>query len=143
MEVRMLFAGDEALLIAAAKQFNDVDLPIDRASALLADPTFLMVVARDEQGALLGRIYGHELRRLDQTDLFLYEVDVEEAHRRKGVGRAMFDFVRRLAVEKKYGEMFVLTEVDNEAGNGLYRSVGSVLEGSPANVHVFFTPPRA
>ena len=140
MNVRLLAPGDEDALIVAARQFNEIELPPALALALLRDPTFLMVVAHDENGTLLGRIYAHELRRLDQTDLFLYEVDVEDAHRRKGVCRAMLKYLGDLCVERGYGEMFVLTEVSNKAGNGVYRAAGSVLDGSPANVHVFFTP---
>jgi hypothetical protein len=31
----------------------------------------------------------------------------------------------------------VLTELDNEAGNAVYKAAGGVLENSPANMYVF------
>lgn len=139
MRVRLLKKGDEADLIAAAREFNDLQLSHARASEILNDPTFVMVIAEADTGELMARIYGHELRRLDQTDLFLYEVDTNERHRRRGASRAILDFISSLCKSRGYGEWFVLTECANEAGNALYRSAGGVVEGSPANVYAVRT----
>jgi ribosomal protein S18 acetylase RimI-like enzyme len=138
-ETHLLKPGDEAMLIDAASLYNEVELSQADAAALLRDPAFVMVAALDEQGTVMGRIYGYVLRRLDQTDLFLYEVDVSDAYQRQGAGRAMLEHLKAICKDRNYGEMFVLTECDNQAGNGLYNAAGSTLEGSPANVHVFFT----
>ena len=143
MRVRLLKEGDEADLIAAAREFNDLELSRTRAAEILGDSTFVMVVAETDNGELMARIYGHELRRLDQTDLFLYEVDTAERHRRKGAGRAMLDFISTLCKSRGYGEWFVPTECNNDAGNALYRSAGAVSEGSPANIYVVRTTTRA
>jgi GNAT superfamily N-acetyltransferase len=140
MEVRLLAPGDEALLARVAELFNEIALCEADAARLLADPTFVMVAALDDTREITGRIYGHVLRRLDQTDLFLYEVDVADRYHRQGVGRAMLDRLKELCRERRYGEMFVLTETSNEAGNGLYSAAGGVTEGSPANCYVFSTP---
>jgi GNAT superfamily N-acetyltransferase len=139
MRVRLLAPGDEAALIAAAREFNDLELSKARAAEILNDSTFVMVVAETDKGELMARVYGHELRRLGQTDLFLYEVDTADHHRRKGAGRAMLDFVSALCRSRSYGEWFVPTECDNEAGNALYRSAGAITEGSPANIYVVRT----
>ena len=135
MQVRLLSSGDEETLITAARKFNGVELNAGRAREILADPAFIMVVAETDD-KLAGRIYGHVLHRLDQNDLFLYEVDVDEPERRKGVGRSMLDFVTALCQERGFGEWFVLTELANEAGNALYGSAKAAIEGSPANVFV-------
>jgi GNAT superfamily N-acetyltransferase len=139
MRVRLLTPGDEAVLIAAAREFNDLELSHTRAAEILCDPTFMMVVAETEEGELMARVYGYELRRLDQTDLFLYEVDTAERHQRKGAGRGILDFISALCKARGYGEWFVLTECSNAAGNALYRSAGGVVEGSPANVYAVRT----
>jgi ribosomal protein S18 acetylase RimI-like enzyme len=142
MRVRLLTLGDEAALIAAAHEFNDLELSRARAAEILSDPTFVMVVAETDEGELMARVYGHELRRLDQTDLFLYEVDTAETHRHKGAGRAMLDFITAFCRSRGYGEWFVLTECSNQAGNALYRSAGATTEGSPANVYARHTKPE-
>ncbi len=139
MRVRLLIAGDERTLMAAARDFNDIEISREKATALLDDPTFVMVVAESSHGELLGRIYGHVLNRLDQSDLFLYEVDVAESARRKGAGRAMVDYLKAFCSERGFGEMFVPTECSNVEGNGLYRATGGITEGSPANIYVWFT----
>jgi len=142
MRVRLLVPGNETDLIGAARAFNDLDLSLERAMEILADSTFVMVVAETDEGELMARIYGHELRRLDQTDLFLYEVDTAERFQRNGAGRAILEFVTELCLSRRYGEWFVATECSNEAGNGLYRSVGAIAEGSPANIYARRTKTR-
>lgn len=139
MRVRLLIEGDERTLMAAARDFNDIEMSREKATLLLADPTFVMVVAESSHGELLGRIYGHVLNRLDQSDLFLYEVDVAESARRKGAGRAMVDYLKAFSSERGFGEMFVPTECSNVEGNGLYKATGGIAEGSPANIYVWFT----
>jgi ribosomal protein S18 acetylase RimI-like enzyme len=106
---------------------------------LLREPTYVMVVALSDDGEVMARVYGHVLHRFDATDLLLYEVDTAEAHQRKGAARAIIDFLKRLSAQRGWREMWVLTDVDNAAGNGLYRAAGGELENSPANMYVFKT----
>jgi GNAT superfamily N-acetyltransferase len=137
MNIVLLKPGDEDLLRRAEDIFYPKALSHERATMLLHEPTFVMVVALNENDDVLGRIYGHVLHRFEATDLLLYEVDVVDAHQRKGAGRAMVEFLKDFCHARGYREMWVLTETHNEAGNGLYRSAGGMLEGSPANMYVF------
>jgi len=104
---------------------------------LLREPSYVMIVALSDADQVMGRIYGNVLHRYAATDLLLYEVDVAQEHQRKGVGRAMIEYLRELSAKRGYSEMWVLTDVDNDAGNGVYRAAGGVLENSPANMYVF------
>ncbi|HEY2886945.1 MAG TPA: GNAT family N-acetyltransferase [Rhizomicrobium sp.] len=137
MKVVLLKPGHEELLRRAEAIFNPMDISIERAAMLLREPSYLMIAALDDNDAVLGRIYANVLHRFEATDLLLYEVDVDEEHQRKGVGRAMIDFLSKLSAERGYREMWVLTDLDNEAGNALYKSAGGQLENSPANMYVF------
>jgi len=137
VKVVLLKPGHEELLRRAEAIFNPMDISIERAAMLLREPSYLMIVALDDNDAVLGRIYANVLHRFEATDLLLYEVDVDEEHQRKGVGRAMIDFLSKLSAERGYREMWVLTDLDNEAGNALYKSAGGQLENSPANMYVF------
>ena len=141
MRVVLLKPGDEALLQRAEDLFWPGAATPERAAKLLREPTFVMVVALDDHGEVMGRIYGHVLHRFEATDLLMYEVDVDEPHQRKGAGRAMIEFLKSLCAERGWREMWVLTETGNAAGNALYRSAGGTLEGSPANMYVFPTGP--
>jgi GNAT superfamily N-acetyltransferase len=137
MNIVLLKPGDEALMQRAENAFYPNALTAERAAMLLREPSFVMVAALNENDDVLGRIYGHVLHRFDATDLLLYEVDVAAAHQRKGAGHAMLEFLKDFCHARGYREMWVLTELHNEAGNGLYRSAGGMLEGSPANMYVF------
>jgi aminoglycoside 3-N-acetyltransferase I len=55
---------------------------------------------------------------------FVYDVDVAESHRRRGIATAMLERVAELAREQGIAEGFVLTEPDNDAANGLYDKAG-------------------
>lgn len=137
MKIVLLRPGDEDLLRRAEIIFNPKVISHERAAMLLSEPSYVMVVALDDGDAVMGRIYANVLYRFEATDLLLYEVDVAEDHQRKGAGRAMIDFLSKLSAERGYREMWVLTELDNEAGNALYKSAGGDLENSPANMYVF------
>lgn len=137
MKIVLLKPGDEELLQRAEAVFNPNAPSSDRCSMLLRETSFVMVVALADDNDVMGRIYGNVLHRFEATDLLLYEVDVDETHQRKGVGRAMLDFLSDLSARRGYGEMWVLTDLDNEAGNALYKSAGGHLENSPANMYVF------
>ena len=107
---------------------------------LLRQPEFVMVVALDDDGEPIGRIYGHVLHRWETSELLLYEVDTVEAHRREGVGKALIAYLKQLACDRGWRSLWVLTgHGDNPAANRLYQSAGGVLEASPANMYVFWT----
>ena len=137
MKVVLLKPGDEELLRRAEAIFNPKAISRQRAAMLLREPSYLMVVALGDGDAIMGRVYANVLHRYEATDLLLYEVDVAEEHQRKGVGRAMLNLLARLCADRGYGEMWVLTDPANTAGNALYKSAGGKLENSPANMYVF------
>ena len=95
--------------------------------ALLADPRTLMLVAFDGVRPV-GFVLAHELPRRhgDRSKLFVYEVDMAEAHRRRGIAKALLARLGDFARERGIRVGFVLTDADNAAGNALYRSVGGV-----------------
>ena len=139
MKIFQLHTGDDELHIRAVRLLNDFEMPLERSRELLAEPTYVFLVAIDSFGDIMGRIYGHVLHRYGQTDLLLYEVDVAEQHQRKGVGKAMMENIRTFCTEHHYNEMWVLTEEDNIPARALYRNTGGRLEASPTMMYVFDT----
>ena len=101
-------------------EFGDLS-PFVQHQELLADPHAIVLVAfdGDEQ---VGFVLAHDLprRRGAARQLFLYEVDVVESHRRRGIARLLLEHLAELGIS----EGFVLTEPDNEAANALYEGVG-------------------
>lgn len=137
MNIVLLKPGDEVLMQRAENAFYPGALTRERAAMLLREPTYVMVVVLNEKDEVMGRIYGNVLHRFEASDLILYEVDVVDAHQRKGVGLAMVEFLKDFCHARGYGEIWVLTDLHNEAGNGLYRAAGGHLENSPTNMYVF------
>ena len=88
--------------------------------ALLDDPRTVFLVA-ERDGEVVGFVFGYVLPRRhgNATELFVYELGVDEAHRRQGIARQLLE-----ALLDGQEESFVLTEPDNEAANAVYRSLG-------------------
>jgi GNAT superfamily N-acetyltransferase len=118
--IRLLAAGDEAVVRELAAYAGPGD-----PEGLLADPRTLMLVAFDG-GRPVGFLLAHELPRRhgDRSKLFVYEVEVTESHRRRGIATALLARLGGLARERGIRLGFVLTDEDNAAANALYRRTG-------------------
>ena len=112
--VRRLGPGDEDVV----RQLADDD----PQTALLSDESTIFVAAFDGDRPI-GFAFGYDLPRRHGAPsiLFVYEVDVDEPYRRRGIATELMRALRR---ESRSAEAFVLTEPDNEAANGLYASLG-------------------
>jgi aminoglycoside 3-N-acetyltransferase I len=96
---------------------------------LLADPRTLLLVAFDGERPV-GFVLAHELPRRHggRAKLFVYEVDVVESHRRRGIASALLARLGELARERGIRAGFALTEPDNGSANALYREAGGATE---------------
>jgi len=112
--VRRLHAGDEEVVRRLAE-----DVP---QTALLADQRTIFVAAfsGDEP---VGFAFGYLLPRRHgkPSMLFVYELDVVESHRRRGVATRL---MQELFAHAGGAEAFVLTEPDNVAANATYAKLG-------------------
>jgi aminoglycoside 3-N-acetyltransferase I len=110
--LRRLGPGDEDVVGRFATQ--------EPQSALLADERTVFVAAFDGDEPI-GFAFGYELPRRDgrPTMFFVYEIDVDEAYRRRGIGRRLME-----TLLEGHEEAFVLTEPENDAANALYASLG-------------------
>jgi ribosomal protein S18 acetylase RimI-like enzyme len=123
--IRLLAPGDEDVVRGLATY----DGP-GHPEGLLADPRTLMLVAFDAERPV-GFVLAHELPRRhgDRSGLFVYEVDVAETHRRRGIAAALLARLAALARERGIRSGFVLTDQDNGPANALYESAGGKVEG--------------
>jgi GNAT superfamily N-acetyltransferase len=133
--IRLLGPGDEALLARLAEEEQDFDLPgrvtprtplADAdAAAYLADPSVLHWVA-EEDGRVVGDLLCYIERRWigRPRQLLLYEIGVREADRRRGVGTALVDAMRRWMAQESVEEVWVLA--DNPGAEAFYAACGFV-----------------
>jgi aminoglycoside 3-N-acetyltransferase I len=75
-------------------------------------------------------VLAYELPRRhgDRAKLFVYEIDVAESHRRRGIAAALLARLGELARERGIRTGWVLTEPDNGPANALYRDAGGATE---------------
>ncbi len=130
MIVRRLSVGDEAMVEAFATREPRTDLLRDDRTI------FLAAFDGDEP---IGFVLAYELPRRhgDAAMLFVYEVDVAAAYRRRGVATALMRELERLARERGIGEAFVLTDEENEPAMRFYESLGGVRERADDVLWVF------
>ena len=124
ISVRLLEPGDEGVV----RDLATYDGPGD-PEALLADPRTLLLVAFDGERPV-GLVLAHELPRRhgDRAKLFVYEVDVAESHRRRGIASALLGRLADLARERGIRAGFVFADPGNGPANALYRSAGGATE---------------
>lgn len=98
----------------------------DQGRRFLANPDNLLVAGR-LNGEIVGFLTAYRLQRFDDrvAEVLLYEIGVDEAHRRHGVARAMIDSMLAWAAETGATESWVLTQDDNVAALALYAATGA------------------
>jgi ribosomal protein S18 acetylase RimI-like enzyme len=119
--------GDEDRVKQASGLF-DGPARDEATTRFLNDPDHHLLIAY-ENDRPAGFVSGVELTHPDKgTEMFLYELAVDEAFRRRGIGRALAAALAGLARQRGCYGMFVLTDDDNQAAQATYRSAGAVRE---------------
>ena len=103
------------------------DHPIRRAaSARFLDSDIHHLLLAYVDGRPVGMVSGVELTHPDKgTEMFLYELGVDDAYRRRGIATALVDELAALARKRGCYGMWVLTDRDNPAALATYRRAGA------------------
>jgi len=117
---------DTADVHAAATLFDDAPRG-DATERFLSEPGHHLLIAYvGDQAA--GFVTGVEMTHPDKgTEMFLYELGVDEAHQRRGIGRALVSALAALARQRGCYGMWVLTDDDNAAALAAYRGAGGIV----------------
>jgi ribosomal protein S18 acetylase RimI-like enzyme len=139
MELRRLGRDDADAVLAAAHLFDDPPRREWTEQFLGRDGHHLVLATVGGEPA--GFVSGIEITHPDKgTELLLYELGVDEAFRRQGIGRALTEALLDLARELGCRGMWVPVDPDNEAALATYRSAGS---GEPEAAAVLSWEPIA
>src|SRR5262249_56183761 len=76
------------------------------------------------EGGRAGWLWVAERRGMGEPQLWVYEVRVDEAHRGKGLGRALMEFAEDEARRRGMPQVALNVFGGNEVARGLYRSLG-------------------
>ncbi|MGA8302264.1 MAG: GNAT family N-acetyltransferase [Thermoplasmata archaeon] len=138
MRVQRLGKDDTRDVLGAAHLFDEPPDP-EAIVVYLGDPRNMLFLAYLGD-VPVGFLRGTELNQLKSVrkQMFLYEVAVEEGHRRQGVGTELVRALLRHCREQNFEEIFVFTDdPQNIAAERLYRSTGARTETVGDRMYVY------
>jgi GNAT superfamily N-acetyltransferase len=105
-------------------------LTLDYLRAFLAKPENILVAAIDA-GVPVGFALAYLLDRCDRGRpmMLFYEIGVAESHRRRGIGRALVEWLKAECARRDAFKMWVPTHRTNTAAVALFEATG----GTPSN----------
>jgi aminoglycoside 3-N-acetyltransferase I len=134
-DVRVLGVDDlaslRAMLSMFGKAFGDVPTFTARQpddaylQELLSSRTFVAVAAF-AAGEVVGGIAAYVLPKFEQarSELYIYDLAVDEGHRRRGIATAMIGAVQRLAAQRGVYVIFVQADHGDDPAIALYTQLG-------------------
>lgn len=92
---------------------------------LLGSETFIAIAAISEAKAI-GGLAGYILRKFEQarSEFYIYDLAVDEPHRRKGVATAMIEKLKEIAASRDIYVIFVQADQQDKAAIALYTALG-------------------
>ena len=135
-KVRQLAAGDadlvRELLDVFAAAFEEEDTytgaqPTNEyLDGLLRSDSFIALVAV-QAGAVVGGLAAYELRKFERerSEIYIYDLTVAEAHRRKGVATALIERLRVIAATRGAYVIFVQADHTDRPAIELYTKLGT------------------
>lgn len=127
MLIRRLEEGDDEQIEALSHLF-DGPANIGATNRFLTKEDHHILVGYEE-ALPVGFVTGVEVTHPDKgTEMFLYELAVDEQFRRNGFGRALVQSLEQLARERGCYGMWVLTDEHNEAALATYAHSGGNAE---------------
>lgn len=131
MELHWAMADDAGLVTASSHLF-DGPARADSTARFLAEPGHHLCIAIVD-GHPAGFVSGVETIHPDKgPEMFLNELAVDEAFRRRGIGACLVTALREKASELGCVAMWVLTDADNTAALSTYTRAGA----APPTEHV-------
>ena len=131
VQIKLLGSTDAGILSNVAAEVFDDPIVDPSAEEFLADPRHRLVVALDDNvvvGFVSAVIYLHPDK--PSPELWINEAGVAPTHQGRGIGKALLRAMLDEAKQSGCTEAWVLTERENTAAMGLYKSAGG-LESRP------------
>jgi aminoglycoside 3-N-acetyltransferase I len=136
--IKRLEADDAAQAEKTVRAFKAASRSLGSLETFLRNPANYLLVA-EAGGEAVGFLMAYRLERADREagQMFVYEVDVAAASRRRGVARALLEAILALARAEGMFEAFVLTSRSNAGARSLYARTGGKVEDDSAVLFVY------
>ncbi|HSO46814.1 MAG TPA: AAC(3)-I family aminoglycoside N-acetyltransferase [Rhizobiaceae bacterium] len=133
--IQRLGPGDEERLrelnALFAKAFED---PASYSSAPPGREHLQRILALDHMivlvasigGAIAGGLVAYELEKFEQErrEIYIYDLAVDEAHRRKGIATALIEELKAIAAGRAVWVIYVQADLDDPPAIALYEKLG-------------------
>lgn len=135
LTIRVLTSDDagllESLLGTFGEAFDDLDgycrkrPPTEYLRELLGSDNFIAIVAMEDDN-VVGGLAAYELRKFEQrrSEIYIYDLAVSAAHRRRGIATALIDELKRVAADRMAYVIFVQADVGDAPAIALYTKMG-------------------
>lgn len=137
VEIRLLTANDIELMLALSRCFGEVfnDMgsytekrpSADYLKQLLSGESFIALVALDGED-VIGGLAAYELKKFEQarSEIYIYDLAVLSAYRRKGIATALIKNLKRIAADRGAYVIFVQadTGAEDAPAIALYHKLG-------------------
>ncbi len=135
--VRKLDPGDTIAAATLIRSFHSRTVSEAHLHNLLSDPANVLLVA-ELAAQVVGFVYAHWLDRLahERQHLFLYEIEVDARHRRKGIGRELMNTILAEA-RSKQADVFLFTNQSNAVAVSFYESMGGTVKNGDDLLFVY------
>lgn len=145
VEYRKLESGDDSLFSNLVLLFNEefksptlTYVNTKNIRKLLNNPNFVCIVAQIDN-KIIGGITAYELEMYDRegSSMYIYDLAVRKACRRKGIGSSLVNEIIRLCKSKAIKDLFVQADGIDQQAIDFYKKVG----GEPSETFQFsFNP---
>lgn len=135
-EIAVLGADDaeqmRALLDCFAEAFEDphtyraAQPESDYLADLLGSSDFIALAALVD-GTVVGGLVAYELRKFEmaRSEIYIYDLAVLEAHRRKGIATALITALKPIAKQRGAWVIFVQADYGDDPAISLYSTLGT------------------
>jgi aminoglycoside 3-N-acetyltransferase I len=135
-DIRRLGPTNVVLMEGLLKTFGEVFGQVEAYSAnrpgaaylrrLLGSDTVIALAAL-VGGEVVGGIAAYELRKFEQerSEIYIYDLAVAAAHRRRGMATALIEALRQIAAARGAYVIFVQADLGDDAAIALYTKLGT------------------
>jgi aminoglycoside 3-N-acetyltransferase I len=133
--IRRLTPDDPALMEALLRTFGEVFGEADTYGGNRPDAAYLkqllggdsfIALAALESGEVVGGVAAYELKKFEQerSEIYIYDLAVSLAHRRKGIATALIGELKKIAAVRGAHVIYVQADLGDEAAIALYTKLG-------------------
>lgn len=135
-EIRLLSPADvdlmRGMLAVFAKAFEDPETYLGRQPAaaylgeLLSKPHVVAICASSGPD-VVGGLVAYQLDKFEQDrrEIYIYDLAVDEAHRRRGIATALIEVLREEATRRDAWVIFVQADLVDAPAIALYEKLGT------------------